>query len=81
MPGVESAEAPMANDPTDDGTITDVPVALRECLVCRSKFFVEAVTGRRAGKSTPHETVYVLRCPKGHLKEWVKGALGLRDPK
>jgi hypothetical protein len=66
---------------TRDGTITDVPAALKTCPICKAEFFVEAVsTVKGGGHSTAGGKRYTLRCANGHEKTWVQGAAALSDP-
>jgi hypothetical protein len=65
---------------TSDGTITDVPSALRTCSTCGADLFVEAVsTTSRGRQATAHGRRYSLRCPKGHEESWAPGTVDRSD--
>ena len=66
---------------TSDGTISDVPAALKTCPICKAQFFVEAVSTLKSGRhATGPGKRYTLRCANGHEKTWVQGAIALSDP-
>jgi hypothetical protein len=66
---------------THDGTITDVPAALRTCATCGAELFVEAVsTTPRARHAVSPGRRYALRCPKGHEESWAPGEAQQSDP-